>query len=78
MEELKRNIIKLVNSEDYRPMTLTEIAMELGLETTVKIQEVMRELIEDMYVIETKKGRIMAPDRAGLFIGKFISHIKGF
>ena len=78
MEELKRNIIKLVNSEDYRPMTLTEIAMELGLETTVKIQEVMRELIDDMYVIETKKGRIMAPDRAGLFIGKFISHRKGF
>ena len=78
MEELKRNIIKLVNSEDYRPMTLTEIAIELGLETTVKIQEVMRELIDDMYVIETKKGRIMAPDRAGLFIGKFISHRKGF
>ena len=78
MEELKRNIIKLVNSEDYRPMTLTEIAMELGLETIVKIQEVMRELIDDMYVIETKKGRIMAPDRAGLFIGKFISHRKGF
>ena len=78
MEELKRNIIKLVNSEDYRPMTLTEIAMELGLETTVKIQEVMRELIDNMYVIETKKGRIMAPDRAGLFIGKFISHRKGF
>ena len=78
MEELKRNIIKLVNSEDYRPMTLTEIAMELGLETTVKIQEIMRELIDDMYVIETKKGRIMAPDRAGLFIGKFISHRKGF
>ena len=78
MEELKRNIIKLVNSEDYRPMTLTEIAIELGLDTTVKIQEVMKELIDDMYIIETKKGRIMSPDRAGLFIGKFISHRKGF
>ena len=38
MEELKRNIIKLVNSEDYRTMTLTEISMELELETTFKIQ----------------------------------------
>jgi ribonuclease R len=78
MEELQKSIVKLVNSEDYRPMTLTEIAIELGLETTVKIQEFMRELIDDMYVIETKKGRIISPDRAGLFIGKFISHRKGF
>lgn len=78
MEELQKSIIKLVNSEDYRPMTLTEITIELGLKTTVKIQDVMKELIDDMYVIETKKGRIISPDRAGLFIGRFISHRKGF
>ena len=38
----------------------------------------LEELEEDGYIVKTKKGRIMSPNTMGLFVGKFVSHRKGF
>ena len=78
MDEIKKQVIQLVNDDKYNPMTLTEIAIKLNLENSPELRNVMRELIDDMYIIVTKKDRIISPNQAGIFVGKFISHRKGF
>ena len=78
MEDIKNRIVKLINGEKYRPMTITEILIKLELENSPEIRNLMRELIDDMYIIVTKKERIISPNQAGIFVGKFISHRKGF
>ena len=80
MEEIKRMIINLINDEKYIPMKQTEMAIELGI-VTDKIPDffkLIQEMEKDMYLILTKKDRIISPERAGMFIGRFISHRKGF
>ena len=78
MEDIKKSIISLVNDDKYIPMTITEICLKLGLENSHGIMKIMEELIEDLYIIVTKKNRIISPNQAGMFVGKFISHRKGF
>ena len=78
MDDIKKRIVSFINDDKYKPMTLTEIGIALGLENSQEIMNIMRELIEDMYVIVTKKDRIISPNQAGIFVGKFISHRKGF
>ena len=78
MDDIKKSIINLVNDDNYIPMTMTEICLKLGLENSHSIMKIMDELIEDLYIIVTKKNRIISPNQAGMFVGKFISHRKGF
>lgn len=78
MDEMKKKIVNLVNDDKYKPMTITEICMLLEIEKSQELMNVIRELIEDLYIIVTKKDRIISPNQAGLFVGKFISHRKGF
>ena len=79
-DELKKKIINLINDDKYNPLTDGELSFELGLtyEMWAWYKKILKELEEDMYIIITKKGRIISPNQAGLFVGKFISHRKGF
>lgn len=79
-DELKKKIINLINDDKYNPLTDGELGFELGLtyEMWAWYKKILKELEEDMYIIITKKGRIISPNQAGLFVGKFISHRKGF
>lgn len=79
-DELKKRIINLINDDNYSPLTEGELSFELGLtyEMWAWYKKILKELEEDMYIIITKKGRIISPNQAGLFVGKFISHRKGF
>ena len=78
MDDIKKRIVSFINDDNYKPMTLTEICIALGLENSQEVTNVIRELLEDMYIIVTKKDRIISPNQAGIFVGKFISHRKGF
>lgn len=79
-DELKKKIINLINDDKYNPLTDGELGFELGLtyEMWAWYKKILKELEEDMYIIITKKDRIISPNQAGLFVGKFISHRKGF
>ena len=80
MEEFKKEIIRLVNDEDYNPLKPSELAVKLGIESH-QINDffnLIDELKKDMDIIVTKKDRIISPNRAGLFVGRFIQHRKGF
>jgi len=78
MDDIKKRIVSFINDDNYKPMTLTEIGIALGLEKSQEVMNVMRELLDEMYIIVTKKDRIISPNQAGIFVGKFISHRKGF
>ena len=80
MNNLKEKIIKMVNDDKYIPLTPTELAikLELNQEEIDSFNKLLRELIDELYIVETKKGRIIAPIFTNNFVGKFISHRKGF
>jgi ribonuclease R len=78
--ELKKRIINLVNSDNYNPLTVNELSVELGImyEQWQAYKTVIKELEEEMYIIISKKERVLSPYQAGVYVGKFISHRKGF
>ena len=80
MDDIKKRIITLINSDDYKPMKPYEIAIKLEIQNH-QIDDffnLIEEMKKDMYLIVTKKDRIISPNQAGIFVGKFISHRKGF
>ena len=78
MEEAKKSFISIINSFLYKPLTRKEFVTQLKIENVEEFYKMLDELEKDMYFIETKKGRIIPPSQVGLFVGKFISHRKGF
>ena len=78
MDELKKRIVRLVNEDKYVPMKINELANKLEVENSGEFKELINDMVRDMYVILTKKDRVISANRDGIFIGKFISHRKGF
>lgn len=80
MDKLKEKVIKMVNDDKYIPLTPTELAikLELNQEEICTFNKLIKEMIEDLYLVVTKKGRIIPPSQTSSFVGKFISHRKGF
>ena len=80
MENLKKRIIEMVNDDNYIPLTTDELGMELDIkfEERDMFAKVLRELIEESYVIISKRNRVLSPYQNGVYVGKFISHRKGF
>ena len=81
MDKLKEKIIKMVNDDNYIPLTPTELAIKLEIKNDsdiINFKSILRELLDELYIVETKKGRIIAPIFTNNFVGKFISHRKGF
>lgn len=78
--ELKKRIIDLVNRDNYNPLTVNELSIELGImyEQWQAYKTVIKELEEEMYILISKKERVLSPYQAGVYVGKFISHRKGF
>ena len=80
MDELKKRVINYINDDKYIPLKPTELAIKLGIESH-QINDFFKlidDLKSEMYLISTKKDRIIPPNQAGIFVGKFISHRKGF
>ena len=78
MDDIKQRIIKLVNDDKYNPMTFNEILVKLEIDDSSEFKKLIDDMIKEMYIIITKKDRIISPNQAGIIVGKFISHRKGF
>ena len=78
MDDIKQGIIKLVNDDKYNPMTFNEILIKLELDNSSEFKKLIDDMVKEMYIIITKKDRIISPNQAGIIVGKFISHRKGF
>ena len=77
---LKEKLIGLINEDGYNPLKKEELAIIFNIHSTEMPMffKFLDELEEDGYIAKTKKGKIISPIRMGIFVGKFISHRKGF
>ena len=80
MDELKKRIIDYINDDKYIPLKPAELAIKLGIENQQinDFFKLINDLKSELYLVVSKKDRIIPPNQAGFFVGKFISHRKGF
>ena len=79
-EKLREQLLGLINDPHYNPLKREELALIFNIHPSEMpmFYNFLDELEEDGYIIKTKKGRVMSPNQMGLFVGKFVSHRKGF
>ncbi len=77
---LKERLTGLINDPDYNPLRKEELAVIFDIHSAemAMFDNFLNELEEDGFICKTKKGKIIAPKSMGYFVGKFISHRKGF
>ena len=80
MDNIKKQIIQLINDDKYTPMTVDELFNELELQADDygNFTVLLRKMKDELYIIITKKNRIISPMQTSMFVGEFISHRKGF
>ena len=79
-EQLREQLLGLINDKHYSPLKKEELGQIFNIHPAEMpmFYNFLDELEEDGYIVRTKKGRIMSPNTMGLFVGKFVSHRKGF
>ena len=79
-EKLREQLLGLINDSHYNPLKREELALIFNIHPSEMpmFYNFLDELEEDGYIVKTKKGRVMSPNQMGLFVGKFVSHRKGF
>lgn len=79
-EKLREQLLGLINDPHYNPLKREELALIFNINPSEMpmFYNFLDELEEDGYIVKTKKGRVMSTNQMGLFVGKFVSHRKGF
>lgn len=80
LEERKEKILGYITSEEYIPLKRKEIRQMLSVPDSDReiFDELLGELIAEGKVVETKKGKLMAPKALNMSTGVFTGHAKGF
>ena len=79
-EKIREQLLGLINDPHYNPLKREELALIFNIHPSEMpmFYNFLDELEEDGYIIKTKKGRVMLPNKMGLFVGKFVAHRKGY
>ena len=79
-EKVREQLLGLINDPHYNPLKREELALIFNIHPSEMpmFYNFLDELEEDGYIIKTKKGRVMSPNKMGLFVGKFVAHRKGY
>ena len=79
-DKIRESLLGLINDKHYNPLKKEELALIFNIHPAEMpmFYNFLDELEEDGYIVRTKKGRIMSPNQMGLFVGKFVSHRKGY
>ncbi len=80
LEERKEKILGYIISEEYIPLKRKEIRQMLSVPDSDReiFDGLLGELIAEGKVVETKKGKLMAPKTLNMSTGVFTGHAKGF
>lgn len=80
LEERKEKLLGYITSEEYIPLKRREIRQMLSVPDSDKeiFEGLLGELIAEGKVVETKKGKLMAPKALNMSTGVFTGHAKGF
>ena len=76
----KEKVFALINSEDYIPLKRHEICVVMGVPSQDKelFDKVLDELLKEGRIVESKKGKLMAPKALNMVSGIFMGNEKGF
>ena len=79
-EELRQRLLGLVSDEAYNPLKKEELAMIFDIHHTEipMFYNMLEEMVEEGVLMKTKKGKFASPKNMGYFVGKLVSHRKGF
>jgi ribonuclease R len=77
---LRKEILDLLATRDYRPLDKVEISRKLKLPSSerVTLRQVLRELEHSGAIARIRKDRYILPDEADLVTGKLSIHQSGF
>lgn len=77
---LKERLLGLVREDAYNPLKKEELALIFDIHASEMpmFYNFLEELEKDGHICKTKKGKIITPKSMGQFVGKFVSHRKGF
>lgn len=80
LEERKKKILGYIESENYIPMKRKEIRQMLSVPDSDRevFEGLVLELVNAGKVVETKKGKLVAPKTLNMSTGVFTGHAKGF
>lgn len=78
--EIKEKLLGLINEKAYKPLKKEELALIFDIHSCEMpmFNNFLEEMQNEGYLVISKKGRVMAPSAMGYFVGKFISHRRGF
>jgi ribonuclease R len=78
--DLRKQILELLSSRDYRPLDKVEIARKLKLPSNerVALRQILRELEHSGAIARIRKDRYVLPAEADLVTGKLSIHQSGF
>ena len=79
-EELRQRLLGLVSDEAYNPLKKEELAMIFDIHHTEipMFYNMLEEMVDEGVLMKTKKGKFASPKNMGYFVGKLVSHRKGF
>ncbi|MER2262665.1 MAG: ribonuclease R [Psychrobacillus sp.] len=81
MENMKEQLLELMNAEEYKPMTTKELEDHFNMTEADDFKELVKTLVsmEDAgAVVRSRSNRYGVPSRMNLIVGSFIGHAKGF
>lgn len=81
MGSYREKILKLIGSEDYKPMTMDQFQQELSAYDSEDFKEMVKDIValeESGEVYRTKKDKFMKMSETDLVKGKLSMHKRGF
>ena len=81
MENMKEKLLDLMNTDEYKPLTIKELENHFGLVDAEDFKGLVKTLVqmeESGSVVRSRSDRFGIPSRMNLIVGKFIGHAKGF
>ncbi|HCC07733.1 MAG TPA: ribonuclease R [Clostridiales bacterium] len=80
MKNTKESIYNFINSEEYKPMNIRDLAkvLEINNHDIIILEEVLSLLEKEGKIVRAHNGKYMTIACAGLVLGKFQGHEKGF
>ncbi len=73
-------ILEFLSKTDYRPMKLRELATQMGIreEEYGQFRRLVRTMLRDGLLLKIKHGKIGAPEKSSLVVGRLVASKSGF
>ncbi|WP_054936139.1 ribonuclease R [Moorella stamsii] len=74
----KKELLALMRTQSYRPLTAAELMEVLGQEDEEAFREFLHSLEQEGYIVRTRKDKYGLPEKMGLVSGRLQASTKGY